>query len=38
LETGFWKYLTKNDKLKNNIKVDWNNFNDSEEEEEDKPD
>ncbi len=35
-ENGFWKHLTKNDKLKRNIKVDWNNFNDSEEEEEKK--
>jgi hypothetical protein len=34
---GFWKYLTKNDHQKKNIKVDWNNFNDSEEEEEAKP-
>lgn len=30
----FWKYLTKNDKTRKNIKVDWNNFNDSEEEKE----
>lgn len=29
---AFWKYLTKNDKQRKNIKVDWNNFNDSEEE------
>lgn len=35
-EQGFWKYLTKNDKAHNNIKVDWNNFEDSEEEPEDK--
>ena len=30
----FWKGLTKNDKQRKNIKVDWNNFNDSEEEKE----
>ena len=37
-EQVFWKYLTKNDSQRRNIKVDWSNFNDSEEEaEEEKP-
>ena len=35
-ESGFWKFLTENDKLNKNIKVDWNNFVDPEEEEEEK--
>lgn len=28
----FWKGVTKNDKTRKNIKVDWSNFNDSDEE------
>ena len=33
-ETGFWKGVTKKDKAVRNLKVDWNNFVDPDEEEE----